>query len=548
MWFQRPGASPITLPFWSLVLAVSTAGEAPGQVFGSPRAFLSAGESFHTADVNGDFYQDILALRGSELIVTLGSERGLLAPYVIDTGIAGSFAIADLDGDGQQDVLVLGSPLGRGRLLRGDGRGGFRMDPPFPASASIAGANDELVLLDVSRDGDLDVVQFQTLYTNDGTGRFTVQAQAAIAPWGVGGVGDFDGDGDTDLVSRDLIATAPVRIATQTAGTFTWTASLAYPGVLLRGPFVRDVDQDGVLDVLVTGSAGLGIAYGSPAGFLPFALRTVATLDGPFASADFDGNGLQDLAFATANGPTQVLHQVMPRTFFAVTAYANQLSQGGSRLLARDLDQDGFPDLIGQGITGTELVVARGLGNFTFELETHAALHAMRSFTLADIDRDGDLDALSSAPRSGAVGFTELFPGLTDPSLTLIGMSTPGPSGIAPGVQTPGGLPRRGNTRFEILFDKLAPGRTVFLLGSQVTGQMPLGRGFLYALPPYDLALVQSSGGQLSLPGSGSAHLPLPIPAALTFPLPDLYFQACLVDPLTQSISPTVALRVRLIP
>jgi hypothetical protein len=170
--------------------------------------FISGTEGSFAVDLDGDSDQDIV-LPGARALLNQGNAVFTFAPATflpipLWTGFA-----ADVDGDGLADLVV------NGRILLRNAGGTFvNVTATALAGASV---NALSAALDADSDGDLDLVGgFDTLWVNDGTGIFTPRVGAAQ---GIGQpiVGDFDGDGDPDLL-----------------GTSTWTVPRLVTNLLLQ--------------------------------------------------------------------------------------------------------------------------------------------------------------------------------------------------------------------------------------------------------------------------------------------------------------------------
>ncbi|MCB9882454.1 MAG: VCBS repeat-containing protein [Planctomycetes bacterium] len=516
----------------------------PAQTFDSPTSVAFAVTDGTFAKLDGDAWRELVGLRGTKLITVRGSENGFLIPIEIDLALTGRLVVADLDGDSHLDAFVAGDPAGACRVALGQGNAGFAPRAPFAGSAPVAGARNDVWVFDHGGDGDLDVIQYQSLYENDGTASFTVRPIGAIASGGVYGMADVDGNGELDLLSRERFSPERSWVSLSVGGTFSTPMVLTYPGVATLGPSFVDVDGDGWIDVVSSGDRGVAFHYGrSMGGFDPVQLQVVAVVDGPLAAGDFDGNGWTDLAMASSSGATQVLYQLALRTFAALPAYSATASQaGGLRVI--DLDDDGILDLV--GFAADELVFARGKVGFGFDLERIVLPSAIDSLLLDDLDRDGDLDLFAASANGVAGGISYEVRNRTDPAFVHVGVGTPGSSGLAPRVQAVGGLPRIGNTSFGVLFDKLDPGLLAILVGATQGGSLPFGPGSLYVLPPFAFLSTTTTGGQFGFPASGRLPLGLSIDPWVTLPQPDLYLQLVVLDIArnTTTLSPGIRIRI----
>lgn len=210
--------------------------------------------------------------------------------------------LADVDQDGDLDLLVTSGGyeylpndlMLQKRLYLNDGKGNFTR--AWEAFQDMAGADATVKVLDVDRDGDLDVFvggsvvphQFPTAhgsrwYRNDG-GKFTRVEDSALSSLGIvtdAVVNDFNQDGWSDLIVTT--EWSGIHFFENTKGR--WTPvfpELAAMGGLWQRIHAVDVDQDGDTDFVV-GNYGLNS-------------QLKATLNEPLEMhvADFDQNGRPD--------------------------------------------------------------------------------------------------------------------------------------------------------------------------------------------------------------------------------------------------------------
>ncbi len=191
------------------------------------------------------------------------------------TGVGGcSVAWGDYDNDGDLDVLLTGLSTGtiqKSKIYKNNGNGTFTEQ----TSISLTGVNASSVAWgDYDNDGDLDILltgwtgadNISKIYKNNGNGTFTEQTSISLT--GVGGCsvawGDYDNDGDLDILltgnSPGSSGGVPAsKIYKNNAnGTFTEQSSISLTGVRFSSVAWGDYDNDGDLDILLTGESDNG--------------------------------------------------------------------------------------------------------------------------------------------------------------------------------------------------------------------------------------------------------------------------------------------------
>ena len=234
---------------------------------------------------------------------------------------------------------------------------------------------------------------------------------------------DFNGDGNLDLaVANTALSTGSVSILLGNGdGTFQ-PARFLVAGYYPRSIAVADFNGDGKLDLAVANESpslggSISILLGNGDGTFGAARYfTVGTYPASVVAADFNGDGIVDLAVANSqqfqtgpppfqNGSVSVLLGVGDGTFGPPAFYRAGIWP--IFLTTADFNGDGKLDLAAADFGGTALAVLMGNGDGAFTApEFVAAGREPFSLTAVDLNGNGTADLVSANHSITSTGGT----------------------------------------------------------------------------------------------------------------------------------------------
>jgi len=226
----------------------------------------------------------------------------------------------DVDNDGDLDLVVMGyNGAGVADVYINNGNGNFSA----AFSGILSSYLGNVIFADYDSDGDLDIALtgiettnwtfFSKIYENDGAGNFT-DANLNLPPMNYGKFkfADYDADGDMDFVLNGWndSTNMPYTKIWQNDGNNNFTEmNLNLPQLWLGDMEWGDVDNDGDLDLVITGTAGndseahllLNNNDGTFTDDPHFSNVTPAHRVASIELADFDNDGALDLFITGMN-------------------------------------------------------------------------------------------------------------------------------------------------------------------------------------------------------------------------------------------------------
>lgn len=288
------------------------------------------------ADLNGDDRPDLITPNdfSGSVSILLGNGDGTFAtqttynstglnPWMVETG--------DFDEDGRSDVVVVNSSGSLGVLL-GNGDGTFQPTVNY----SVGHRPTTIAIADLNGDHHADLItpnnesHTASVLLGNGDGTFQPEATYAtgINPLEVA-VADFNGDAVPDMAITNFFSNDVSILIGNGDGTFqpqlSYVVGIPFttPGARPVGILTSDVDNDGIIDLIVGNTAdnNLAVLLGNGDGtFQPFESFATGANPYQFALTDVNSDGLRDAITGNIDSAnvSVLLHNVLAGTPYTI--------------------------------------------------------------------------------------------------------------------------------------------------------------------------------------------------------------------------------------
>ncbi|HQO09667.1 MAG TPA: FG-GAP-like repeat-containing protein [Clostridiales bacterium] len=309
----------------------------------------------------------------------------------------------DYDNDGDLDLVMIGynsnSPYYYSRIYRNDA--GVFVDinaglPGFNSGSADWG--------DYDNDGDLDLLltgsNMTKIFKNE-SGIFSISVSLPNAVTSNASWGDYDNDGDLDIVLTGQISSTSTAVVLRNDGNEVFTnISAGLTGATYGNGDWGDYDNDGDLDLVITGNSSTKIYINDGGNFTDINAGLLSVYYSSVKWADYDNDGDLDLALIGNNlshtEEARIYKNNGGNSFSYISALTPACRSGSVEW--GDYDNDGDLDLLVTGYSGTVGVTTklyRNDGNDTFSaINSGLANVSHGTAKWGDYDNDGDLDVM----------------------------------------------------------------------------------------------------------------------------------------------------------
>ena len=388
-----------------------------------PKTDYAVGQSptaIASQDLNADGKIDLAITNSSNSIsILLGKGDGTFQAHVdyVSNASPAALAIADFTGDKVPDLIVShsGAPWAL-TLLKGNGDGTFQPEQTIPLSLPGGAPTAQLAALDLNGDGKQDLVltvvfasgAVVLLGNGDGTFQPDITYTSGRYPFAFA-TQDVNGDGNIDLAIADQESNYITVLLGNGNGTFSPRQDLPINPLGINLPSsvsgaIADFDQDGIQDLAVADSNGtLSILLGKGQGKYQDPITVAAGASGSMSVADFNGDGHPDIALTSSQGAVVLLGSGTG-SFSSPSQVAT--ASPPRDLVVGDFNGDGKPDLavLGNGFLQTNpiyIFIGNGDGTFQAPKQFWSLPTVPMRISAGDFNRDHKLDLVVTVNPNG---------------------------------------------------------------------------------------------------------------------------------------------------
>jgi hypothetical protein len=357
---------------------------------------------------------------------------------VVQSGFAGNYTLtATVSSSGS----IAPGPTGKVSLIDTTSNNSLLATAQLPAATSgpglvninnpsVGNEPSGIVAGDFNGDGNLDLAvaintttQSFVILLGDGTGKYTMAPASATTATGIPLlVQDFNQDGIPDLLLSGTLGESSFTVLLGNGdGTFHVASGSPVSEAYGDNPVVAaDFNGDGIPDLALAGGYYLVVELGKGDGtFTQVPISSSSTYEAIYGSmvvADFNGDGRPDLAVTAVFSPLTILLNNGDGTFTQGSTIGTSSTEGDT-IIPADFTGDGKQDLAVTSSNSVVIYPGNGDGTFGAALSTSYPVEDFADrLYLGDFNGDGITDLLVAAQTSGTT--QEILLGAGDGTFT----------------------------------------------------------------------------------------------------------------------------------
>ncbi len=380
-----------------------------------------------------NYFSKTVALTTFLLFIGLSSSAQIYSEQTLPGSSGGQNTIVvksvDIDNDGDQD-LILGNEFQQNSVAFNLGNGDFVTGNN--GFTTVLNDTEDIGLGDFDGDGDIDIIFINQggfgheYYENDGNGNFSVAGFLPATNGGAIAVGDVNNDGFLDVIIGNLNQVNFCMI-NNGDGSFTNETTARLPGTIKSTDYalLEDIDGDGDLDLFFANrdgneiliNNGTGVFEDQSAQRLPQGVN-MDTRKACFGDVNNDGKPdlfLANVQFNSNEDPQNRLYINESNGFFTdlTASLLPQMLNQTTNAAFHDIDEDGSLDLFITNVLENPLqaFLNDGTGKFTLRTDDIISPPIMTGEAWGLAIADFNNDDFSDIYVASRTGFDAFLPG-----------------------------------------------------------------------------------------------------------------------------------------